>query len=115
MLLTSGLTDFRAFEHATGWDVKTEGACKGDLCVPLPEEARRDGGLDATLIAERLGMPILRDEEHGLTALGPATVTGRVLETSVAPELELPDADGNPFRLSWLLGKKVLLVSWASW
>ena len=34
---------------------------------------------------------------------------------AVAPELELPDADGNPFHLSSLLGQKVLLVAWASW
>jgi peroxiredoxin len=38
-----------------------------------------------------------------------------VLTTAVAPELELPDADGNPFRLSSLRGQKVLLVAWASW
>ena len=41
---------------------------------------------------------------------GPTTaVTGRALTTAVAPELELPDADGKPFRLSSLRGKKVVL------
>ena len=34
---------------------------------------------------------------HGIWALGPETaVTGRVLTSAVAPDLELPDADGNP-------------------
>ena len=33
----------------------------------------------------------------------------------VAPELELPDADGNTFKLSSLRGQKVVLVAWASW
>ena len=61
-------------------------------------------------------MPLVADAAHGLWALGPETaVTGRALTTAVAPELELPDADGNPFRLSSLRGQKVLLVAWASW
>jgi hypothetical protein len=109
--------DAHAFERATGWSVKPQGACKGEICVPLPDDAHVD---DATLavepIAARLGMPLVRDDTHGVMALGPATsVTGRALTTAVAPDLELPDADGNPFKLSSLLGQKVLLVAWASW
>ena len=115
MLLTALTTDAESFESATGWSLKPEGACKGDLCVPLPDEVRTGGGIDAAVLAERLGMPVLHDEAHGVTALGPATVAGRALETAVAPDLELPDADGNVFRLSSLHGKKVLLVAWASW
>ena len=61
-------------------------------------------------------MPLVADVAHGIWALGPETaVTGRALTTAVAPELELPDADGNPFKLSSLRGQKVLLVAWASW
>ena len=102
--------------QGTGWHVKPEGACRGDVCVPLPAEARTDDGrLDVSVVAERLRMPLVHDEEHGLWALGPATVTGRALATAEAPDLELPDLDGNPFRLSSLLGRKVLLVAWASW
>lgn len=115
MLLTSTITDAEAFADATGWAIKPEGACKADLCVPLPDEARTPEGLDVEVVADRLGMPVLRDERHGLRAVGPATVAGRALESAVAPELELPDVDGNPFRLSSLHGKKVLLVAWASW
>ena len=108
--------DQSAFEARTGWAVKPEGACKGDVCVPLPEDARtEDGRLDATVLAARLGMPLLHDASTGRWALGPASVTGRALDTAAAPELELPDVDGNPFKLSSLHGKKVLLVAWASW
>jgi hypothetical protein len=105
------------FAARTGWDVKPEGACKAEHCVPLPPEARTSSGrVDVGVIAERLGMPLIHDEGAGLWALGPDTaVTGRALTTAVAPELELPDADGNPFRLSSLRGQKVLLVAWASW
>lgn len=105
-----------AYEVATGWAIKPEGACLGDVCVPLPDNARLEGGrLDAAILAERLGAPLVHDEERGVWALGPATVTGRALTTAEAPDLELPDVDGNPFRLSSLLDKKVLLVAWASW
>ncbi len=79
-----------------------------------------DGRLDAAVLAERFGMPLVTDDGRATNmpvwALGPETaVTGRSLTTAVAAELVLPDAEGNPFRLSSLHGQKVLLVAWASW
>jgi hypothetical protein len=121
MILSDLTIDQTEFETRTGWEIKPEGACKGDECVLLPPDlhvdAHPDGRrLDARVLSERLGMPLLADDDAGVWALGPATQgTGRVLTTAKAPELTLPDADGNPFRLSSLLGKKVLLVAWASW
>jgi hypothetical protein len=117
VILTELAVDRDAFEAGTGWAIKPEGACKAEVCVPLTSAARTgDGRVDVAVVAERLGMPIVVDDEHGLFALGPDTaVTGRALTTAVAPELELPDADGNPFKLSSLYGQKVLLVAWASW
>jgi len=100
------------FEQGTGWALKPEGACLGSVCVPLPG-AVADGHVDVSLAAERLGMPLVHDEALGLWSLGPASVSGRALATAEAPELELPDLDGNPFRLSSLRGQKVLLVAWA--
>ena len=111
MILTSvdGPVDAEAFERRTGWALKPEGACKGDACVPLPS-------WDAATISERLGMPLVADEEHGLWALGPETaVTGRALTTAELPDVVLPDLDGRPFSLRSLRGQKVLLVAWASW
>jgi hypothetical protein len=96
----------------TGWELKPEGLCKADRCVPLP-----DGGgerLDVRVLAERLGMALVHDPEHGLWALGPES-GGRALLSAQMPELTLPDRDGNPFSLSSLLGTKVLVLAWASW
>ena len=109
--------DEHEFEARTGWSIKPQGACKAEACVPLPPEASAsDGRLDASVLASRLGMPLVADDVHGIWALGPETaVTGRALTSAVAPELTLPDADGNPFKLSSLHGQKVLLVAWASW
>jgi hypothetical protein len=103
--------DRAAFEARTGWELKPEGACKGEVCVPLPDDA------DLASIAERLGMPLLHDEAHGIWALGPeSSVTGKALSTAVAPDFELPQVlTGEPFRLSSLRGQKVLLIAWASW
>jgi hypothetical protein len=117
MILDELAVDAGAFKSRSGWQLKPEGACKGDVCVPLPDTARRpDGRLDVSVLAERLGMPLVSDDAHGVWALGPETAGGgRALTTAQAPELELPDADGNPFKLSSLLGQKALLVAWASW
>ena len=106
-----------AFEADTGWAIRPAGACRGEVCVPLPPAARTDDGRgDVRVVAERLGMPVVTDRDRDLWSVGPATaVTGRVLTTAVAPELELPDAEGKPFRLSSLRGKKVALIAWASW
>jgi hypothetical protein len=112
-MILSGLhVDRETFERRTGWAIKPEGTCKGDMCVPL---SAGGGALDARVLSERLGMPLVRDEAHGLWALGPDTVGGRALTSAVAPDLVLPDLDGKPFALSSLRGRKVLLVAWASW
>jgi hypothetical protein len=104
------------FESRTGWSIKPEGACKADRCVPLPPTAApRAGTVDVEVVAGALGMPIARDDEHGLAAVGPESTTGRALTTALAPELELPDVDGRRFRLSSLRGQKVMLLAWASW
>ncbi|MCW2527112.1 MAG: hypothetical protein JWM76_1972 [Pseudonocardiales bacterium] len=117
MILESLTVDADAFNRETGWKIKPEGACKGAVCVPLPSGVRRaDGELDVSVLAERLGMALLEDESTQIWALGPeSAVTGRALTTAEAPELELPDLDGNLFRLSSLRGQKVVLAAWASW
>jgi peroxiredoxin len=117
MLVTSNSVSSAIFAEQTGWQVKAEGACKGEHCVPLPPEARHaDGSLAVDVVAAQLGMPIVVDEASGLSAVGPETgVTGRMLTTAQAPDLELPTFGGDAFRLSSLRGNRVLLIAWASW
>jgi hypothetical protein len=113
MLLTDLTVPAPDFEAATGWAAQPEGMCKGEVCVPVPG-AVIDGAIDVEAVSARLGMALVHDADHGVWALGPES-GGRALTTAVAPELVLPDADGNPFRLSAMHGRKVLLVAWASW
>lgn len=114
MILTEPTVAPAELARRTGWTAKPEGLCKGPMCVPLPSDVDGDE-LDMQVVAERLGMPVLRDEEHGLWAFGPATIGGRALESAEAPDLALPDLDGNEFRLSSLRGRKAVVFSWASW
>ncbi len=103
------------FAQHTGWEPKPEGLCRGEVCVPAPGSLRADGTLDVTVAAERLGMPVVHDAEHGVWSVGPATATGRALSTAIAADPELTTRDGNPFKLSALHGRKVLLVAWSSY
>ena len=83
--------------------------------MPATGARRDDGTIDVEVAAERLGMPLVRDADSGVWALGPGTTSGRVLSTAVAADPELIDSRGEPFRLSSLHGRKVLLVAWASY
>jgi hypothetical protein len=94
------------FQAATGWEVKPEGACKGEVCVPLDE-----GDFDLPAAAARLGMEVV--SESGVWAIGPETLAGRTLATADASDFHLPDLDGNEFHITALRGQKVLVVSWA--
>lgn len=116
MILMDGPVDPAAFEAGTGWAIEARGACKAELCVPLPPEAQVDGAIDVDVVAGRLGMPVVHDDEHDLVAVGPeTTITGRALSTARAPDLELPDFGGRTFDLASLRGQKVILLAWASW
>lgn len=116
-MILDTLTGLAAADIAdrTGWAAKPEGLCRGEVCVPAPGSLRDDGTVDVEVMAGRLGMPLVHDESHGVWALGPATATGRALSTATAADPELIDRGGNPFRLSSLHGRKVLLVAWASY
>jgi hypothetical protein len=107
MILNQLEIDAQTFQAETGWEIKPEGACKGELCVPLT------GGFELPSTAERLGMALVHEAEQNLWALGPESVNGRALVTAEAPGLVLSDLDGKDFELSSLRGQKVLIVSWA--
>jgi len=107
---------------ASGWQLKPEGACKGDVCVPIPPgreaEFIRDGGTSFNLaaLARNLGQPVVHDDKSGTWYFGEAAANRRATLASLqAPDFELPDLDGKMHRLADYRGKKVLLAAWASW
>lgn len=111
MLLKSLKLPVPEFEAGTGWQIKPEGACKADVCIPLPGH---DGNeLDVRAVAAAMNLPLVEEPRAGLYALGPESVGGKALLSARAPELTLPDLDGNPFMLSSLRGQKILVYAWA--
>ena len=111
MLLRSLHISKSEFEAGTGWILKPEGACQGHVCIPLSQRAGEI--VDIASIARDMAMPLVASEEHRLWALGPATIGSRALASAEAPDLKLPDLDGNLFSLSSLRSQKVLLYAWA--
>ena len=57
MILTSLDIDPAELHERTGWAIKPEGACKGDVCVPLAAAAATATRVDARVMSDRLGMP----------------------------------------------------------
>ena len=114
MILDGLRIETSQFERGTGWAITPEGACQDNRCVPLPATATVDGQVDVRAVAQQLGMPLVQDAATGVWALGPEAGI-RSLSSARAPDLVLPDVDGQPFDLATLRGQKVLLVAWASW
>lgn len=106
-------------ESATGWVLKPEGLCKGEVCSPLPADGTwldAEGRVDLTAFAQRFGQPVVHDEEHSVWAFGESASARRDhLSSLQAPDFTLPDLDGNMHSLSDYRGKKVFLYAWASW
>jgi hypothetical protein len=111
MLLRSLHISKSAFEAGTGWTLKPEGACQGSVCIPLSRPV--GDTVDVADVAREMDMPLVAAEEHRLWALGPAAIRSRALASAEAPDLSLPDLDGNVFNLSQLRGQKILLYAWA--
>ena len=107
-------------EAATGWTLKPEGICRADVCVPIPpgkeQEFTREGRFNVVHFADHMGQPIVQELAANLVVIGQGGADRHSrLATLEAPDFELPDLDGNQHRLSDYRGKKVLLVTWASW
>ena len=110
----------RDAEAATGWVAKPEGLCRGPVCVPLPAGRERevvDGGrIDLAALWRHLGQPAAHSDRGDAWVLGQsARDRAAALASLEAPDFALPDPAGRVHRLSDHRGKKVLLVTWASW
>lgn len=103
-------------EKVTGWELKPEGMCRDERCVPLPATAVKGRDVDVEAFWKKLGGPLIATDGGDVWALGaPAEERNAALEGLGAPDFTLPDVDGAPRTLSELRGKKVFLATWASW
>ena len=109
---------------ATRWEIKPEGVCRDEVCVPLSgalereavQEREGERWLNVTAFARHAGQPYAQAAEQRVWSFGPpAHEWQRRAESDVAPDFTLPDFEGRPRSLSEFLGKKVFLLTWASW
>jgi hypothetical protein len=105
-------------ERALGWELKPEGLCLADTCVPVRDRAALvgDDGVDLRAFARLIDRPLAMDPDEGIAVLGAsAGDRSRRLAAMDAPDFTLPDLEGRLHSLRDQRGKKTLLIAWASW
>ncbi|MCZ6789923.1 MAG: redoxin domain-containing protein [Chloroflexi bacterium] len=107
---------------STDWELTPEGACMGEMCIPIPagregEFLTEDGTLFNLPALERyMSNPVVHNDTHSVWLFGEGAAAGAGFQDPLqAPDFTLPDLEGNLHSLSDFRGKKVFLVSWASW
>jgi hypothetical protein len=99
-----------------GWDLRPEGVCAGEVCVPMPPGASWSDGTNFNLsaFARHIGLAEAADEERGIVAYEAPRRPEGAPATVEAPDFTLPDLDGELHSLSDYRDQKVLLLAWAS-
>jgi hypothetical protein len=109
--------------RATRFELKPQGVCRDQLCFPLPkarapEFVRKDAGktwFNLTAFAQLVQQPVAHDAALSTWYFGLRSDQRQGLASLQAPDFTLPDMAGANHSLSDFRGKKVLLVTWASW
>lgn len=106
-----------------GFEMKPEGLCYDQICIPVrPGDdslvLERDGAtwVNVTELARKLGQAFVADHDKRVWSFGPVPATmDATLGSAIAPDFEITDRYGKTVKLSDFRGKKVLLLTWASW
>ncbi len=110
-------------KRATRFEVKPQGVCRDELCFPLPKAKQQsfmrkeqgDTWFNMTAFATLVRQPVAHDAALATWYFGLRSDQRQALGSLQAPDFTLPDINGKPHSLSDFRGKKVFLVSWASW
>jgi hypothetical protein len=115
-------------ERATGWALKAEGLCRGEICIPLKPQQRAamvrgdiesDGAnarINLTGLWRGMDHPIAHDAAGDTWVLGTGSAErAQTLQALQAPDFSLTDLEGRTHTLAQQRGKKVFLATWASW
>ena len=110
--------------RVNGFELKPEGACLDDICVPVRQNENSDifitrgeeQWFNVAELADRLQQPYAVDHDRGVWSFGAIPVhRADFVDRALAPDFELPDTQGSLHRLSDFKGKKIMLLTWASW
>jgi|SRR5690242_21109773 hypothetical protein len=110
-------------QRATDFELKPQGVCRGALCFPVPSSrysqfVRKTGRLtwfSLTAFADLVHQPVAHDDALAIWYFGLRADQRQGLASLEAPDFTLPDMSGKLHSLSDFRGKKVLLLTWASW
>jgi hypothetical protein len=105
-------------DEAIGWELKPEGLCRQDTCVPVWGTAGLFVGdrLDVAAVARALGRPVVVESEARIAAMAlDAEDRRQALEALHAPPFTLDDLRGHAHSLAEWAGQKKLLVAFSSW
>jgi hypothetical protein len=95
--------------------IKPQGACREDLCIPIAKELQYKEYFNLTGFARKTGETVIRDEA-GVYSFGEIPLLrGAFYNSRMAPDFAVPDRKGRVVHLNDFRGKKVLVVTWASW
>ena len=103
-----------------GFELKPEGACYADVCIPITEKmiVEQDGNewFDLTTFADLIGQAYVADSETRVWSFAeiPAKRENMMID-AMAPDFEVKDRQGKVVRMADLKGKKALIVTWSSW
>jgi hypothetical protein len=110
--------------RATRFVVKPQGVCRDELCFPIPKAKKSDfitkkgsvSWFNLSEFARLVKQSVATDQQNGVWYFGARPdAENAYLESLEAPNFTLPDMNGRMRSLSDFKGKKVLLVTWASW
>jgi len=110
--------------RATRFAIKPQGVCRDEVCFPLPKNRQAEfmskrgaeTWFNLSEFARLIKQPFATDSKNGVWYFGPRIEELNRFVTSLeAPNFTLPDLNGKLHSLSDFRGKKVLLVTWASW
>jgi len=104
----------RDLPKLNGFEVKPQGACRGDVCIPLPKSLKNKSRLNLSGFARKVKQAAVR--EGDLWSFGEIpTLRSGYLDSRIAPSFVVRDRKGVDVRLEDFRGRKILLLTWASW
>ncbi len=98
------------------FEVKPQGACRGDVCIPISKDLQRGQWFNLTGFAHKVNETVVADAGTHTWSFGEIPVVrGAFLNSRIAPDFAVPDRKGRIVHLNDFRGKKVLVLTWASW
>jgi hypothetical protein len=110
--------------RVTRFVIKPQGVCRDELCFPLPKNRKAEfvskkgstTWFNLSAFAKLIKQPVVVDQKNFVWYFGTRDAEQNgYLRSLEAPNFTLPDLNGKLRSLTDFRGKKVLLVTWASW